>query len=380
MNPLLDEAERLADLGVCAIPVRAGTKTAACRWGRFEAPANAGERRRLFSRPGVAGIAAVLGGPSGGLGCRDFDKAGAFEAWASREPALAAELPVSRTARGAHVYFMADGLDGVRSYSDGELRLGRAYTLIPPSVHPSGRPYQWVRRLDALPRRLDPFEAGLGESCNTGTQRHRDTSHKGGGGTASAQRCTATVIPADLLDAMISRTMPEHTGERNRRLFEFAREVRVHLPADTKPKELEPLARAWFERAKPVIGTKDLIVTITDFTRGFRKVRTPADAGFLSLAAERAAVAEPPAMLAAKYPGEAGLLMLAALCRELGRDAAGVFYLSSRDAGRIIGASHVTGWRFLELLTIEGLLERVDSGTQGAGGRAASFRWTGGDA
>lgn len=375
MNPLLDEAERLAGLGVCAIPVRAGSKASACKWARFSAPPDASERRRLFERAG--GVAVVLGAPSGGLAARDFDAPGAFEAWASREPALAAELPTVRTARGAHVYFRADGLDGVRSYSNGELRLGRCYTLIPPSVHPGGMPYEWLRRLDALPRMLDPFEAGL--ACDTAnTANTANTSHRGGGEPASAQRCAAPAIPPETLRGMILRTLPERAGQRNARLWKFAREVRVILPGDAEALMLKPIARAWFDEARPIIGTRDWSETWADFERAFRRVAVPADADALRLAAERAAVAEPPAALA-EFADTEGLLRLACVCRELSRLSGGRFFLSARAAAEAMGTDRMTACRWLRLLCVEGVLERLHAGTKGPGGKAAEFRWIGGD-
>lgn len=379
MNPLLDEAGRLASLGVCAVPIRAGTKAAACRWGRFSAPPDASERRRLFSRAGVGGVAVVLGDPSGGLACRDFDKADAFERWREREPALATELPISRTARGAHLYFRSDGLDGVRMLPDGELRFSRCYTLIPPSVHPSGRPYEWLRRLDRLPRLLDPFEAGLGPCDTANTANTANTSHVGGDEPASAQRCAATAIPPETLRGMILRTLPERAGQRNARLWKFAREVRVILPGDAEASMLKPIARAWFDSARPFIGTRVWSETWADFERAFRRVAVPADADALRLAAERAADAEPPAALA-EFADTEGLLRLACVCRELARLSGGRFFLSARAAAEAVGTDRMTACRWLRLLCVEGVLERTSVGTKGPGGKAAEYRWTGADA
>ncbi len=381
MTPLLSEAERLADLGVCAVPVRPGTKAAACRWGRFEAVPDAAERRRLFNRAGVGGLAAVLGSPSGGLAARDFDEAGGYEAWAAREPVLAAELPTVRTVRGAHVYFTTAGLDGVRTLTDGELRLGRCYTLLPPTLHPSGPPYEWVRRLDALPRLLDPFEAGLGACDTANTADAANTSHDGGGGLANsepaAQRCAAISIPADELRAMIQQTLPQRVGERNNKIWRFAREVRVYLPGDAEAAMLKPVARAWFDEAKPNIGTREWAETWGDFERAFRRVEVPADEDALRLAVERANAADPPAKFAAEFADSEGLLRLACVCRELARLTGGRFYLSARAAGNAVSADRMTACRWLRLLCVEGVLERLNAGTKGPAGKAAEFRWIG---
>jgi hypothetical protein len=68
------------------------------------------------------------------------------------------ETPIVETARGRHYYFqlpkahirsataIAEGLD---------IRAEGGYVVIPPSIHPSGRPYSWV----IPPLGVDPFGA-----------------------------------------------------------------------------------------------------------------------------------------------------------------------------------------------------------------------------
>jgi hypothetical protein len=54
-------------------------------------------------------VAVILGDVSGNLCCRDFDNAGAYQAWVAQTPDYASTLPTAQTARGFHVYFTATG-------------------------------------------------------------------------------------------------------------------------------------------------------------------------------------------------------------------------------------------------------------------------------
>lgn len=93
----------------------------------------------------------LLGTPSDGLACRDFDGlAGqdAYQSWAAEYPAEAATWPTVKTGNGWHLYFHMKTEDIIKrtfiKLGDGELRLNRCYNVAPPSTHPSGRPYSWT--------------------------------------------------------------------------------------------------------------------------------------------------------------------------------------------------------------------------------------------
>ena len=99
-DPLHDAALAYAARGWTIIPVRPGTKRAACRWARYqtERPGEAALKRWFGS--GQKYPAVILGPASGGLLCRDFDVHGAYDAWAGCHADLAESLPTVRTARG----------------------------------------------------------------------------------------------------------------------------------------------------------------------------------------------------------------------------------------------------------------------------------------
>src|SRR5262249_28861343 len=143
-------------------------------WTALRAAPLAGDRLRYWFRPGggARGIAVVLGEPSGGLACRDFDQEDRYELWARRFPDLAASLPTAKTHRGQAVYFR--GPPGYSDLEDGEYRANEKHIcFLPPSWHPKGGCYyRWLVPLPdgELPVISDPVAAGLLyqplESCN----------------------------------------------------------------------------------------------------------------------------------------------------------------------------------------------------------------------
>ena len=121
------------------------------------------EIAKCFSTPLVTGVAVILGRVSGDLCCRDFDNREAYIAWAAHNPKYASTLPTARTARGFHVYFRATG-QMTQKLGDGELRGQGGYCLLPPSIHPTGVIYEWVREpLGEIPS-VDPIAAGLSKT------------------------------------------------------------------------------------------------------------------------------------------------------------------------------------------------------------------------
>lgn len=162
-NHVLSWARRYLRAGWSIIPLKPNSKEPAIpRWKPFQArPPDESEVRDWLAE-GERGIAVVLGDVSGGLAVRDFDAVGAYEHWRDDHSALARELPTVKTGRGLHVYAKSHHLR-FRKLEDGEWRGEGHYVAAPPSVHPRGRPYEWVvkppgRGIDLI---VDPVKAGL---------------------------------------------------------------------------------------------------------------------------------------------------------------------------------------------------------------------------
>lgn len=174
---LLRAAEDYAARGWSLIPLRPENKLPAVKWKRWQTQrAGAAQLRQWFGKAD-RGLAVVFGDASGGLASRDFDDMAAYDAWAALHPQLAETLPTVATRRGRHVYAAVepgheasvrlilgkpDGT-GAIALADGELRCGvGCYSVLPPSVHPSGHVYRWIIPLPEGPLpAVDLFAAGF---------------------------------------------------------------------------------------------------------------------------------------------------------------------------------------------------------------------------
>ncbi len=336
-------------------------------------------------RGDLRGVGVILGNVSGGLVVRDFDAPESYSAWAAAHPDLASQLPTAQTGRGFHVYFRCPGTRS-RAFLDGELRAEKLYVVAPPSIHPSGSVYQWLIPLpDGDLPIIDPDAAGMigpskGEKPATErtertetTERTEPTESQRNGETEGTEAMSGSVIESQILDAM-ERTVPKEHSTRNFAVFNFARALRG-VPgigpgdASTLPK-LKPYVRAWWERGKAHMLTKDWGVTWGDFSRAWTNVRYPEGMDVLAKALEAAEAADPPAWTADYSPAQK---LLASLCRELQRLAGDAeFFLSCGKAGECVGVDRVTAWRYLEGFIGDGVLTCKTKGTRN---RATRWRY-----
>ncbi len=324
----------------------------------------------------------ILGEASGGLCCRDFDKASgirAYKQWAAKHPKLASTLPTVKTGNGWHVYFI--GPEGFRDCGDGELR-GDAghYCLLPPSRHPNGTVYNWIVPLLAgeLPL-IDPFSVGLARYTEK-TERTEKTeeisrySRLSPASPFSPFTCDEGTRGA--VEIAIVDSLPTSAGHRHRKIFDFCRRLRaISGLSEADPRSLRPIVEIWHKQALPTIATKDFAETWADFVHGWDKVKHAAGRGAVEAIFETAAKAKPPLRCVELYGADAPILRLAAFCRALQRTAGDAdFFLDIRTAARLLKVCPRTAWKWLRALCIDGILELREKGTQ-ATHRASRYRY-----
>lgn len=247
---------------------------------------------------------------SGGLAVRDFDERAAYDKWREAHPVLAASLPTVETARGFHVYLLGDG-HRTTFLDDGELRGEGSYVLAPPSVHPDGSVYRWI-----VPLQLS---GGV-------TERTESTE-----GTEPTETLVCPLVPLGYtLEVAVLRTQPTSGGQRHRRLFELARELKaLSETADAELFALRPIVKRWHSLALPTIDTKSLDDSWFDFCEAWQRVRIPKGREPVRQALERAS-AMPLPREAEQYEST-GVRLLVGLSAELQRIAGeGPFYLAVR--------------------------------------------------
>jgi hypothetical protein len=279
------ESDRLADLGATIIPIRSGTKKPAVRWKEYQSRTPSPRTlRRWFRQPGVSGLAVIHGSASSDLACRDYDVKESYDRWTADHPRLAKTLPTSISARGAKVYFRMES-EMYRRLPDGEL-IGdrRHYSIVPPSIHPSGTSYTWAVPFITLPPYLDPVEVGLVPpaelehndypfSIRIGESGHRDK---------EGLRDGVYGCGTDEIEMAIRNSLPTGYGERHHCLFRLARRLKaIAFCAVAKAEELLSVVQRWHHEALPHIRTKDFGESWKDFISAWGLVRSPGEGEIL---------------------------------------------------------------------------------------------------
>jgi len=434
--------------GWSVFPVNPGSKRTPVRWKRYQSErASEAQVENWFSNEQY-GIGVIFGEVSGNLVSRDFDDTEVYKKWATKHPRLASTLPTVATARGRHVYATAsadhiadlrgligkpDGT-GALVVAGGELRCGvGCYSVLPPSVHPSGRVYEWIVPLPAGPlpevdlitcdffaplptkpkksvtqegaefppsfppkgRREFPTptageDVAHREPCNRehreyrGSQRLQKTTEAISGVCDSKQKRQIKTSKkgadpqgwSEAVQWAIVDSVPDCPGQRHRQVFELARGLKaVPELADAAAGTLKPYVQQWHRLSVEKIKTKPFTETWIDFLKAWPRVQYPKGADPMTVIFERAAQQTLPDV-AEDYDQDA-LRLLVALCRELQRSAAsGPFYLSCRTAGRLLGVDHTTANRWLFLMINDGILEVTEPGER-AKRKAARYRYLG---
>lgn len=141
-----------ASRGLATIPVAPrGKRPLRSGWRRPSADA-------WKHTPPDANVGILCGAASGGLVVLDFDTAdGPWEASGMRPDELGVHTLVARTARGWHVYARDDHARTTSPWKGLDIRAEGSMVVAPPSVHPSGKAYAFLRTdapiaaLSALP-------------------------------------------------------------------------------------------------------------------------------------------------------------------------------------------------------------------------------------
>lgn len=372
---LLAEALRLRQLGWHIIPIGQDKKPL-IPWKRWcaELP-DEGIVRRWFGLPDVKGLAALH---TNGRCCRDFDAEDGYRNWSEQHRHLAQTLPTVRTARGFHVWFACPEAK-FRVLHDGELRIGDHYTLIPPSIHPTGVRYEWVVPLGedgGLPV-IDHRVFLPKESEPIGVSERLEKSECHGSGFSELSELSELSDTLSI-EEVIAVTQPKKVGERDRKILELARGLRFNCAlADQDFRDLKPLVARWYEIALPVIGTKEFTATWIAFVHAWPRAKRPLKDKLVELAFSRLREDDLPPEAAACADNQR-MVKLMALCREmarlLGRRR---FFLGSHKASRVLGVPQPRILELFEALIADRVLRLHKKGTPGVNGKANRYDYLG---
>jgi len=178
------------EAGLSVLPI-GRDKRPAGKWEQYQETRATAEQASRWNSPAVG----ILGGRiSGNLWILDFDLEAEeiYPAWrallAEKYPGLAAALegaPVARTSKGYHVYLRLpearpnETLAAYHAEVNGRRKLEKlietrgegGYVVAPPSPHPSGARYQWIRPLEAIPTLSPELAEQLLAACRSFDRR-----------------------------------------------------------------------------------------------------------------------------------------------------------------------------------------------------------------
>ncbi len=199
------EAGRLAQLGWSVFPVVFREKHPATVHGFKDASCDVATVEDMFGPNGAYNIGVATGSASGSLIVIDADMkpehgtdgASFVEAWQREHGAWPDTVEATSGGGGRHWYFVAP--PGIKTSANAEhgvdVRAEGGYIVAPPSIHPSGTPYEWVAG-------ASPFERGVAEANGSVLDLISFLSPRSKGGSKWSEK---DVVPEGTRDAELFR-------------------------------------------------------------------------------------------------------------------------------------------------------------------------------
>lgn len=158
-HPTFDAALALHRAGACVMPLRYGDKTPAGAWAHIAAhPQAFNDAVRLFKPWAFDGANVALVGGQRSTSARvylavlDIDNPDALDTLAAAaQKACNAPPAMTRTGRGFQIVLRTHEPIATTRHAAGELRGRGSYSVMPPSLHPNGRHYEWLRHPERIP-------------------------------------------------------------------------------------------------------------------------------------------------------------------------------------------------------------------------------------
>lgn len=357
--------------GWSVIPVDPKTKEPCLKWGQYQTERPTENNLRKWFADKHKALAVVLGAVSGNLGALDLDNDERGKWWTRTHAELARTLPTEETKRGIHVLFRCDPVGTQRKHkAKVELLSKGAYVILTPS--PGKR---WLIPPNGEIPQIDPFSLGL-ETFGIQKPQFDKSKFTQEGFTQDNQEmacvsCVSCGNPKldsrDLearIDAVIAKTLPQDTGERNANVFTFCQWLKGIVELRGCPAaELKHIVRQWHRAAYSVIGTKAFDTTWEDFVYGWKRVKWPK--GIVLGRAVQTAREDTENPPEAQDYEDSRTRLLVRVCWQLQRVHGGEpFYLSLRTAGEILDVSHTAAAKKLEMLMADGLLAIASAHTR----------------
>ena len=145
-------AKKYAAAGLSVIPINPKTKKPTTKWKRYQTIAADDRQLERWFAGKALNLAVLAGKVSGNILWLDFDDKEAYQKWAKQYLRVSNYAPTQTTGKGYHVgVHVPDPAEykNVKFYFEGEhvgeIRSNGGYIVASPSVHKSGRRYEWIR-------------------------------------------------------------------------------------------------------------------------------------------------------------------------------------------------------------------------------------------
>ena len=314
----------------------------------------------------------------------------------------------------AHLYFSVPPDSQIRDpnrwHDEGvEIKHEGAYLIAPPSLHVSGERYEWVRRIGDHPPQLparwlqllsvvessDPpvpktaglhswFERPVIQNVEEPeSERDGECTHKTHNNHLDVLLCDLCVQSThSLIQELISSTLPRRVGTRNKLLTELARGLyKIPELKSLDAEQIHPLIQYWLELAQPFIGERDEEDTFAEFDYMWAYwLRDDIDVHPVHKALAYMKTKPVPALPPGKYRSDTArrLVMLCAAMAAVAANVDGVWWLSCRDAARILGLDPEKKAKFISQGFGEMVKDRIIEVVERPPGRKATvYRWLG---
>ena len=331
-------------------------------------------------------IGVVIG--STGLNWLDIDERGQSRKLASS----LRQCPAYRTSRGEQRILRLDKpiartIDLRSGGFIGELRGGANFSIIPPSIHREKCVlYKWIRPLPESDLEIPMFRPSqLFTPANSelvrllidrvGARRVAKLTRPPSSTPRVISNCVCTRTD------WIALTMAKAVGERRSKLPLLAH-LMVSEKRDWSVDEVDEVANAWWTEAVRLGVTRDR--DGIDSRLALRWLVEHYDPSLSNLLTRVVAIAnaldecDEVTQGLRMHASREAMARLAKLCRALSIASNGEpFFLSCRDAARLVGCEHWLANKLLHRLVECGWLRHLDQGTPGVakGGKAATFQW-----
>jgi len=332
---------------------------------------------QMFRRENSVGVAIVSGFAD--VAGRDFDAEGSYTAWTQDQPELAARMPTVLSPGGkdrAHVHFRWPGTRS-RTFDDGELKGEGSLLIMPPSLHPNGGIYEWLREPgdDGFPF-YDPAKIGLSAETRRTTKTDGLNGNDGNDGNDGITGVSLSVVkPANL----VRPYLPTARGQNDQLTFTLARRLRaleLEIGRELTFEEFNAFFDCWWE-ANPHRPPEGREYAFDKLQRAFNTVLSPLGTTHEELAAKQAKK-RPLPRVAFRYDKERTRQSVAIL-REM-QVIAGegkAWKLACWQLARQLNCHDAEAWRELDRLRSkpDPIIRRVTRGIPKPGGSGRTSTW-----